>query len=166
MAPLGHLRFIYATNNILTDIPDDCFKSLAALRVITLSENQLSEIGQNAFRGCRSVDTLDLSYNLLESVPNLPLSQIPQLDSLDLSGNKISRIDSASFQTLYELQTLKVTHMPALESIDGHSFLDNMKLQELSLDSNPNLIPLPWETFGVNTAVSYTHLTLPTIYSV
>ena len=153
MAPLGNLRFIYATNNILSEIPDDCFKSLAALRVITLNENQLSNIGQNAFRGCRSVDTLDLSYNLLDSVPSLPLSQIPQLDSLDLSGNPIRNIDSASFKTLYELQKLRLTHMPELESIAGHAFLDNMKLQELELDSNPNLNPLPWGLFAANTLI-------------
>ncbi len=153
MSPMGNLRFLFAAHNGVTGLADDSFKSLSALREVRLSHNRLSDVGQFAFRGSRAVDTLDLSHNLLTSVPTVPLSQMPQLASLDLTGNPVRRLDRSSFHMMFVLETLRLDDMQLLEAVGQHTFVDNVKLRELSLESNPRLEPLPWGIFGTNTAV-------------
>eukprot|EP00095_Tigriopus_kingsejongensis_P003362 snap_masked-scaffold557_size137338-processed-gene-0.1 protein:Tk03362 transcript:snap_masked-scaffold557_size137338-processed-gene-0.1-mRNA-1 annotation:"leucine-rich repeat neuronal protein 2" len=152
LSPMRSLRFLYAAHNSLGELPDDAFKSLTALRVITFRENRLSSsnISQYAFRGCRGVDTLDLSRNLLHSVPNRALSQLPKLNHLDLSGNPLGSLDRGSFQSLFELEVLYLNNMSQLETLGGHTFIDNMKLRELQMEHNSQLSPLPWGIFSSN----------------
>ena len=150
MAPMGNLRFLYATHNGITGLPDDAFKALTALREVQLGHNRLSDVGQFAFRGSRAVDTLDLSFNLLDSVPTVPLSQMPQLSHLDLSGNPIRSLDRSSFHMMFVLETLRLDHMELLASVAQHTFVDNVKMRELSMEGNARLEPLPWGIFGTN----------------
>ena len=150
MAPMGNLRFLYASGNGVTALPDDAFKALTALREVRLSRNRLSAVGQFAFRGSRAVDTLDLSFNLLEAVPTAPLGQMPQLSRLDLSGNPVRSLDRSSFHMMFVLESLRLDRMQRLESVAQHTFVDNVKLRELSLAGNAALRPLPWGVFGTN----------------
>ena len=150
MAPMGNLRFLYASDNGITGLPDDAFKALTALREVRLSHNRLSDVGQFAFRGSRAVDTLDLSFNLLDSVPTVPLSQMPQLGHLDLSGNPIRSLDRSSFHMMFVLETLRLDHMELLVSVAQHTFVDNVKMRDLSMEGNALLEPLPWGIFGTN----------------
>ena len=168
LEPLQSLRFIYASDNKIKTLQADTFKPLTALKVITMSHNDLEENGihPSAFRGCRSVDTIDMSHNMLMAVPAEALSQLVQLHELDLSGNPMKTLHSKSFKNMHVLWVLKLNRMSSLTRIEGGTFRDNLKLQELWLEDNENLEPLPWGSFATNGMIetlSYRNNPWPTL---
>ena len=132
-------------------IPTNLIADLKCTDVLKpLKTFQIFNVSQFAFRGLRSLDTLDLSENLLPYVPNQALSQLQQLLRLHLAGNPITRIERQSFQSLFTLEELDLSRMSKLESVGGHSLMDNSNLKKLTLENNPMLSSLPWGLFATN----------------
>lgn len=149
---LTSLRFLYLSHNRIKQLADGTFKPLIALRVLSLHDNRVHKIDDMAFDGpiARSLDTVDLSYNLLPGVPTSPLSQLAKMASLDLSGNPIKQLISSSFSQFYMLEKLQLNNMYQLQSLDGHTFLNNARLSQLYLENNQELLPLPYGIFAAN----------------
>lgn len=112
--------------------------ALAELRQLNLSNNTLHHIHYTAFDGLGRLAQLDLSANRLEYVPSDALSPLgASLRSLDLSGNYMTQIGAGVFAGLVELDTLRMSDVLTLESIDGDALTAlNGTLQTLVLANN------------------------------
>ena len=77
---------------------------------------------------------------MIDYVPTTTLFDIrTSLKLLDLSENPIASLPSHGFHGLYGLQTLIISNMPNLNSIDALAFHDLHSLTTLECRNNPNL---------------------------
>ncbi|CAB4061158.1 unnamed protein product [Lepeophtheirus salmonis] len=149
--PLENLRFLYLDKNQIQQLPSESLP-LSALRMLSLKGNKLLNLSiGNPFKGLKSMDTLDLSNNFLEIVPNEVLREANKLRHLDISINPIHYFDAESFRSMFVLESLKANNMNRLKLIQSHTFMDNIKLQELYLNSNMKLLPIPLGLLQTNT---------------
>ncbi|XP_040583653.1 uncharacterized protein [Lepeophtheirus salmonis] len=149
--PLENLRFLYLDKNQIQQLPSESLP-LSALRMLSLKGNKLLNLSiGNPFKGLKSMDTLDLSNNFLEIVPNEVLREANKLRHLDISINPIHHFDVESFRSMFVLESLKANNMNRLKLIQSHTFMDNIKLQELYLNSNMKLLPIPLGLLQTNT---------------
>ena len=63
---------------------------LENLRFLSLSNNRISQIDANAFKSLTYLEELDLSMNQIEFLDHLVFCQLICLGKLDLSGNPIA----------------------------------------------------------------------------
>lgn len=92
------LQVLYLSNNRLTEIPSDLFRTLQNLRFIDMSHNLLRTLPEVLFTD-EDLEQLDVSHNQLTKVPASSFTNIAalSLNILDLSNNNIGSINSMDF---------------------------------------------------------------------
>ena len=123
------LEELYLNNNLITSIPDTCWKSIATLAILDLRNNQLSALSPE-IETFYSLSTLELGSNRLTSLPD-ELGKLANLQILSFYGNQLSSIPDIS--ALEYLQYLNVGHNQISEiNLDGL-----FSLEEIFLSGNP-----------------------------
>lgn len=151
---LPSLRTLNMSDNLIESVSGDAIPNLRDLKSLSLASNVISYIHDAAFDGLLSLEFLDISYNNLSLVPKQQLSKLGSLEGLDLSGNQFTSIGPIAFQSLFELRRLRLCRLPRLEHVDVRAFVDNIKLQSVSMEYNIVLTNLPTRLFHGNTLLS------------
>jgi Leucine-rich repeat (LRR) protein len=90
------------SNNLLTSLEQNIFRSLINLEYLNISSNKLNEINFDQFASLVNVGTLDLSNNSLEYLHPKTFENSHHLQDLYLHMNRIKRIDK-----LYGFDSIK-----------------------------------------------------------
>lgn len=98
------LQVIKLSQNYLSEVPYDIFKSLNDLRIVDFSFNSLKSLPDNLFSG-DAMEDLDLSHNQLTKIPVSALSNLAALTlcELDLSHNHIGAIHSMDLSNKFRV---------------------------------------------------------------
>ncbi|KAL1122194.1 hypothetical protein AAG570_003599 [Ranatra chinensis] len=139
-------------SNLIELIEDKSFPSSCsnALKILTLGDNVIRDIEAAAFDSVCKLTTLDLSNNNLTFVPTQQLSKLNQLTRLDLSGNTFSELRPVAFQSLFNLRVLRLSRLPRMRRVDSRTFVDNMHLETIVMEDNPELTRIPTRVFHGN----------------
>ena len=121
------------------------------LRALHIERNEMRTL--DGVERATNLTVLDVSYNALEVLPD-DVGQLTRLEVLNVAGNGVEELP-VGIGRLVRLQVLDCSNNELLSL--PQSLGDATQLTTLDI-SNNRLGSLP--------AVSYTHLTLPTIYSV
>lgn len=151
---LPSLGTLNMSDNLIESVSGDAIPNLRDLKSLSLASNVISYIHDAAFDGLLSLEFLDISYNNLSVVPKQQLSKLGTLEELDLSGNQFTSIGPIAFQSLFELRRLRLCRLPRLEHVDVRAFVDNIKLQSVSMEYNVVLTNLPTRLFHGNTLLA------------
>ena len=118
LVPLaGSLQSLHLGKNLIEALEDGAFRHLARLRILRLNDNAISVVDASAFDTLVSLDVLDLSFNRLDDVVQAFVSPLP-VTQLDLSGNMWRQLPAAFLSGLPRLQTLNISYMEYLRSVD------------------------------------------------
>ncbi|CAB0004610.1 unnamed protein product [Nesidiocoris tenuis] len=154
------LETLTLNDNLIEVIEDRSFPApcSASLKVLTLGSNVIKEIEKSGFNTLHSLSSLDLSYNNLTYIPTQQLSKLNLLSYLDLSGNTFHSVKPVAFQSLFQLSKLKISRLPHLNWVDSRAFVDNIKLDTIHIDENPELHRMPTRIFHGNPHLSHVSL--------
>lgn len=150
------LETLTLNDNLIEVIEDKSFPGPCSqsLRVLTLGSNVIKEIEKSGFNSLHSLATLDLTFNNLTSIPTQQLSKLNVLSDLDLSGNTFHSVKPVAFQSLFQLTNLRLSKLPHLKWVDSRAFVDNIRLDTVHIDDNPELIRIPQRIFHGNPHLS------------
>lgn len=125
------IRELYLGSNYLENVR---LPPLADLRVLGLEGNLITQLEDDAFSGLDVLQALNLALNNLSAVPTEALARLPTLEVLDLSENQIDAIEPLAFRSLFSLRRLELSKLRRLSRLHARSFVDNTRLETLSLD--------------------------------
>ena len=138
----GDLTSLSIINSPLTYVPRSVCR-LTTLTHLYLDNNRLTQLPDNCLTNLSNLLLFSAHDNAIETLQDVVFDGLTNLQHLNLNRNAISSIGLSVFATSSNLSNLL----------------------EISLSAN-NLTSLePW-VYDRGLTVSYTHLTLPTIYSV
>lgn len=140
------LRRLQLSHNLIEEIEDFAIQH-PFLELLWLDSNLISNISLNAFEELPAMQLLDLSDNNLFEVPTQQMSKLTNLSILKLSGNNIQIIQPLAFRSLFQLKTIYLNRLTRMTQIDSRAFVDNINLQTVFIDSNPQLQLLPTRMF-------------------
>ena len=180
VAAMHRLRRLDADGNWLTEMPRGLYQ-LEALEALSVAGNRISHLSSNVGRLTR-LRLLDVSDNALRSLPKV-LERMPALLTLNTAGNDLrppkgerqhaSRHSRDPQEPLVNGPSLPTFVMSADPSTRVVYTSPILATPNGDLLYRPPLPPSPVKStrhvrglFRRKAAVSYTHLTLPTIYSV
>ncbi|VDN08264.1 unnamed protein product [Thelazia callipaeda] len=126
------LQSLDLSKNNFTTFSPDTFVSMTALTHLDLSSNSLVS---PSFTGLSNLQYLNISNNLLHQVIPTNYRTLNSLIELDLSYNRMMELSTSSFDGLYSLQILQITHQPYLHSIKLNAFSGLANLRILNLSS-------------------------------
>ena len=106
------------------------FDHLSRLRELDLSENQLTSIPQNLFRSLKHLRTLKLSFNRFAQNINLNLNHSRNLDLLDLSRNKFVELTELKIQGY--IREIDMSENAILSWEDTNSYKSVEKVHEIT----------------------------------
>ncbi|XP_066601621.1 insulin-like growth factor-binding protein complex acid labile subunit [Prorops nasuta] len=109
MINLTRLMNLDFSQNLLTDISANSFRTLAGLTRLTLKRNAIATVHEDAFHGLDQLESLDLSDNRLSDLPDSALTSLYSLQKLDLSGNQLQVLGARLFESLDRLRELDVS---------------------------------------------------------
>ncbi|KAK4022618.1 insulin-like growth factor-binding protein complex acid labile subunit [Daphnia magna] len=115
------LRSLHLGKNLIETLEDGAFRHLARLRLLALNDNAIDRVDPLAFDSLVSLDALDLSFNRLDG-PIEAFTTVSPLTHLDLSGNMWRQLPANFLSGLPRLQTLNVSYMEYLRSVDPAVF--------------------------------------------
>lgn len=147
------------SNNNLSSLGSDKFKSQINLKVLNFSRNSIEKLKKDSFNGLKALVNLDLSYNRLEKLHNLTFLELHSLRTIVLSGNRITHLERGLLRTAKHLKELVLDNNQLLEipsavlsdaiglhflvlsqnliySVDEGSMPNLPELQSLSIDGN------------------------------
>lgn len=132
------LNELNLSNNQISKIDKNAFKSFENLTKLILRKNKLSEFDPETFKDMKNLETIDLSFNLIklqnsfivhEKLREILLdycdideisidafANVKQLESLSLEGNPLNNFDATAFEHIDQLTTLRM-HNLSKESI-------------------------------------------------
>ena len=123
LVPLAaSLRSLYLSKNLIETLEDGSFRHLARLRFLGLNDNAIDRVDPLAFDTLVSLDALDLSFNRLDGVIEAFTASISPMTHLDLSGNMWRQLPANFLSGLPRLQTLNISYMEYLRSVDPAVF--------------------------------------------
>ncbi|KAF6211271.1 hypothetical protein GE061_014388 [Apolygus lucorum] len=154
------LEKLTLNDNLIEVIEDKSFPPPCAqsMKVLTLGSNVIKEVEKSGFDSLHSLTCLDLSYNNLTYIPTQQLSKLNVLSELDLSGNTFHSVKPVAFQSLFQLATLTISRLPHLNWVDSRAFVDNIRLDTIHIDENPELRRIPTRIFHGNPHLSHVSL--------
>ena len=94
------LQELNLTNNIITDLPVDCFTKLSRLMKLRLSYNRISKLGVGVIERLQKLELLDLGYNILDKIDPRVFSNKSDLISLSyisFFNNQLTHLDPWPF---------------------------------------------------------------------
>ena len=116
------MRSLYLSKNLIETLEDGSFRHLARLRFLGLNDNAIDRVDPLAFDTLVSLDALDLSFNRLDGVIEAFTTSISPMTHLDLSGNLWRQLPANFLSGLPRLQTLNISYMEYLRSVDPAVF--------------------------------------------
>uniref|UniRef100_A0A1B6DPN9 LRRCT domain-containing protein n=1 Tax=Clastoptera arizonana TaxID=38151 RepID=A0A1B6DPN9_9HEMI len=150
--PSSSLEVVRLQENLIEELHERSFSSsvFSCLKTLNLASNVIRTIHRSTFSGLHSLVYLDLSDNNLTFIPTEQLSKLSQLTELDLSTNMVHEIKPVAFRSLFHLKVLRLSYMQYLSKIDSRAFVDNIRLETVIMDNNPNLKSIPTRIFHGN----------------
>jgi len=116
------LRSLHLSKNLIETLEDGTFRHLVRLRFLGLNDNAIDRVDPLAFDTLVSLDALDLSFNRLDGVVEAFTTGISPMTHLDLSGNLWRQLPPNFLSALPRLQTLNISYMEYLRSVDPAVF--------------------------------------------
>lgn len=116
---LTWLSLLDLSDNSLTCIGIESFRTLAALVILNLRRNAIATVDEDAFRGLDRLEFLDLSDNRLADLPDSALTPLYSLQKLDLSGNQLQVLGARWFESLDRLRELDVSRNGLARAASG-----------------------------------------------
>ncbi|GAB1863222.1 Insulin-like growth factor-binding protein complex acid labile chain [Camponotus japonicus] len=116
---LSELTCLDLSDNSLSDISDDSFRTLIGLVRLSLRKNAIGMVDENAFCGLDRLEFLDLSDNRLADLPDSALTPLYSLQKLDLSGNQLQVLGARWFESLDRLRELDVSRNGLARAASG-----------------------------------------------
>lgn len=143
---ISSVEILDISNNKITDIPKDYFRSTRLIRKLILSFNSLRTIHEYVFSGLEtSLQELYLAENQISDIHPLAFNNLLELKLLDLSGNPFNlKIDVSSIKLPQHIAHLDL-HKTALTKLDFcfiqhlHD-LEFINLQENDLECSCDLL--------------------------
>ena len=186
-AGLMSLAFLDLRNNYVVQLQSNMFSDLrTSLTALLISDNRITTGGLQSGVLSRfdQLTRLEIEDNLLTRWPSEMLAGSTTIAELSLAGNRITTFPKGSFDGLQQLVKLHLGRND-IAALETGTFRNLTSLRELDLSGNrlrnlngnmlEGLDSLMKLDLSVNQlselslstlSVSYTHLTLPTIYSV
>ncbi|CAK9298283.1 unnamed protein product [Gordionus sp. m RMFG-2023] len=127
---------INLSNNLITEIPTDAFKTLVNLEKIDLRNNLIENIHDNAFANCKKVTNLLLTENKLTRLTPKMFTGLINLRTLTLRTNRLTCITNDTFDELPNLRLLSF-YDNQIRSIMPGAFNGLKHLSTLNLLANP-----------------------------
>ena len=90
------LRELNLTNNIITDLPVDCFTKLSRLIKLHLTNNRISKLGVGVIERLQLLEMFDLENNILDHIDPQVFSNGSDLSSLSyisFYNNQLTHLD-------------------------------------------------------------------------
>ncbi|KAL6268796.1 hypothetical protein P5V15_001920 [Pogonomyrmex californicus] len=116
---LSELACLDLSDNSLSDIGVDSFRTLVGLVRLSLRKNAIGTVDEGAFRGLDRLEFLDLSDNRLADLPDSALTPLYSLQKLDLSGNQLQVLGARWFESLDRLRELDVSRNGLARAASG-----------------------------------------------
>ncbi|KAL0125373.1 hypothetical protein PUN28_004484 [Cardiocondyla obscurior] len=116
---LSDLAYLDLSNNSLSEISADSFRTLDKLVRLSLRKNVIGTVEEDAFRGLDRLEFLDLSDNRLTDLPDSALTPLYSLQKLDLSGNQLQVLGARWFESLDRLRELDVSRNGLARAASG-----------------------------------------------
>lgn len=107
---LPRLQILLLQNNLITNLPPNCFDTFPLLKVLDLSSNKLI-LENNLFKKLSYLKQLNLRNNSLQNIPVGLFKGLANLEILDISINNLEKFESFYiFTDLDSLQILNMSH--------------------------------------------------------
>lgn len=116
---LSELACLDLSDNSLSDISVDSFRTLVGLVRLSLRKNVIGTVDEGAFHGLDRLEFLDLSDNRLADLPDSALTPLYSLQKLDLSGNQLQVLGARWFESLDRLRELDVSRNGLARAASG-----------------------------------------------
>lgn len=91
------LKDVRLSNNELTSVHSDTFKSLSSLDTVLLSNNRIKNIQTDSFNDLSNLSKIILSDNLLSHISPRTFANLPSLTKLDLQNNLLTQFSFGYF---------------------------------------------------------------------
>ncbi|XP_060536867.1 insulin-like growth factor-binding protein complex acid labile subunit, partial [Cylas formicarius] len=155
LSDLLRLKYLSLSRNLIETIEEKKVPNLPELHTLMLMQNIIFDIKEAAFASLPKLDRLDLSDNNLTTLPTAQLAKLSRLTNLKISGNSFQSLPAVAFRGLFHLKYLSLNQLEYLEYIDGRAFVDNIKLEKVSMDYNIKIRKLPTRLFHGNPKLRY-----------
>ena len=153
---LINLQTLNLSFNRIKEIKEDTFKSLINLQYLYLFNNQIKEIKKDTFKSLTNLQELYLSGNQITEIKNDTFKSLTNLQELYLFGNQIKKIKEDTFKSLTNLETLSLS-VNQITEINEDTFKSLTNLQQLSI-SNNQIKEIKEDTFKSLTNLHYLSL--------
>ncbi|XP_027131792.1 relaxin receptor 2 isoform X3 [Larimichthys crocea] len=136
---LHSLKRLFLSENLVSSLSPGVFKDLHQLEWLMLDHNPLSILSQDAFIGLQSLMYLSMVDTSLQQLPHPSLCQhMPALDWLDLEGNQIQTLNYSILKSCSKLEVLLLMDNQ-IRRVPENTFQSLWKLAELNISHNPLL---------------------------
>eukprot|EP01137_Pigoraptor_chileana_P007296 Opistho-2@52696 len=116
---LPSLTELDASNNLITTIPDDLFRSASMLKRVDLGSNKLTRLPSGLFEGCFALSDLRVPYNRITSFQSSVFGRTRvQLYNLVLAGNKLGGNFDRSDPLAEDMPAYAFSNIVVLGTID------------------------------------------------
>nr|XP_053641738.1 chaoptin-like [Cherax quadricarinatus] len=166
MQALVNLRELDLSNNALTKVSGECFRTMRQLRNLNIQDNKIDSLSRNHFEGqfhpylesiqlsfnsikkikpqtfhdYRNLKYLYLDDNQINIIQNSGFSNLESLEHLDLEGNNIKLLEYEAFQNLPKLRYLDLS-FNEMDNLNLDAFEQVGTLSTLTIDASHNCIP-------------------------
>ena len=106
---MNYTRFLYLTNNRISDISGDRLNNLYSLKVLRLNGNLIRTLANSKMPIMQALMSLDLAENQLKTLPP-GIFQNMSLSSLDLAGNELQFLNASMFNLESYMWNLDLSH--------------------------------------------------------
>lgn len=121
------IKQLLADQNQITQLESNDLKYVPFLMKIVLSNNLISKIAADAFKSNRKLVEVDLAHNQIVVLESYLFNDLRALKSIDLSNNKINQIQVDAFLMLPILETL---NLKSNECINEMKTFKNKKAED------------------------------------
>lgn len=132
------LKEIRLSNNQLTKIYSDTFKSLVNLEAILISNNRIRNLQSESFSYLPKLSHVIISDNLLSHISSRSFANLPSLTKLELQNNLLNHFSFAYFENFSTPLHLNLSYNQ-ISSCDAGSTVLNLESLDFSYNSLSNI---------------------------
>lgn len=134
-----NLKEIRLSNNELTEIRSNTFKSLNSLEAVLLANNKLRSIESESFNRLPKISHVIISDNLLSHINPRSFANLPSLIKLELQNNLLFEFSFSYFENFSNPLQLNLSHNQ-ISNCHAANIIINMEILDLN-HNNFNRIP-------------------------
>lgn len=132
------LKEIRLSNNQLTKIYSDTFRSLESLEAVTISNNRIRNLQSEGFSYLPKLGHLIISDNLLRRVSSRSFANLPSLTKLELQNNLLSQFSFECFENFSSPLHLNLS-CNQISSCEAGNTIVNLETLDLGFNSFSNV---------------------------